>query len=350
MASFNDILVKKNSTIIDVIKIIDSGTKQVALVVDENMKLLGTINDGDIRRAILNKLSLDSSIENVYIKNPMVANINETKEALLNLCSVKKIKHIPLIDEKGLLVGLSTLDELVQKNSKKNRVILMVGGLGERLKPLTNETPKPMLNVGGKPILQTIVERFVSYGFTNITMCTGHKSNVVKDFFEDGAKFGAKVDYIFETKRMGTAGALSLLASKIEVDDPFFVMNGDLLTNVNFENLLDFHLNNDAAATMCVKEYDYKVPYGVISLNDINITSIQEKPVHNFFVNAGIYILNPNCIELIPKNQFFDMTSLFDKVIRKKYKAISFPIREYWLDIGRHSEFQEANTNYKNIF
>ena len=350
MASFNDILVKKNYTIIDVIKIIEDGVKQIALVVDDNKKLLGTINDGDIRRALLKNSSLDNSIENVYYKNPIVANINDTKEAVLNLCKTNKIQQIPLVDDDGLVVGLKILHELIDRHSKKNKVFLMVGGIGERLRPLTNETPKPMLNVGGKPILQTIVERFVSYGFKNITMCTGYKPNMVKDFFEDGSKFSANIDYIIEHKRMGTAGALSLLPSNTEIVEPFFVMNGDVLTDINFENLLDFHLNNIADATMCVREYDYQVPYGIVSIKGINILSIQEKPVHKFFVNAGIYVLNPDCIDLIPEDHFFDMTSLFDKMIKEKYETISFPIREYWLDIGRYSEYKEANVDYNEIF
>ena len=171
MASFKDILVKKNDKIIDVIQVIEDGVKQIALVVDDDMRLVGTINDGDIRRALLKNPSLDNTIESVYCKNPMVANISDTKETVLNLCKAKNVKQIPIVNDDGLIIGLRLLDELLKQVSKNNKVILMVGGLGERLKPLTKKTPKPMLIVGGKPILQTIVERFVNYGFTNIIMC-----------------------------------------------------------------------------------------------------------------------------------------------------------------------------------
>jgi len=350
MASFHDILIKETNTIFDAIKIIEEGLKQIALVVDDDLRLIGTINDGDIRRALLKNISLDNTIEDLYSKNPIVANIDDLNESVLNLCKANKIHQIPLVSNDGVLVGLRVIDELINTASKTNKVILMVGGMGERLKPLTNEIPKPMLNVGGKPILQGIVERFVSYGFKDIIMCTGYRSSVVKDFFGDGTKFDANIEYIIEDKRMGTSGALSLLPANTKITESFFVMNGDLLTEINFENLLEFHLNNSADATMCVRGYDYEVPYGVVNIKDAKISSIKEKPVHKFFINAGIYVLNPACLNLIPEDTFFDMTSLFEKMIQNKFEVISFPIREYWLDIGRHSEYKEANNNYNEIF
>jgi len=224
----------------------------------------------------------------------------------------------------------------------------MVGGLGTRLRPLTENTPKPMLPVGGKPILQTIVEKFVKYGFINIVMCVGYKSNIIQDFFGDGSKLGANISYVFEEKRMGTAGALSLLPE--QPDKPFFVMNGDLLTNVNFEHLLDFHLENNSLATMCVREYDFQVPYGVVNVENGKILSIEEKPVQKFFVSAGIYMLSPDCISHIPKNEFFDMPTLFEKLISMDKNTVSFPLREYWLDIGRMEEYEKANQEYHKVF
>ena len=348
MQNIETIKLTKKSTIKEALQIIDKGAVKFAVVVDNNSKLLGTITDGDIRRAILNGKALDDNIEDIYYKNPTVVTNKHSKEEIINICTTKKIYQIPVVDEGGYIIDIAILDELLKPKVYSNRVVLMVGGLGTRLRPLTQDTPKPMLPVGGKPILQTIVEKFVSYGFTNITMCVGYRSNIIQDYFGDGSKFGANIEYILENKRMGTAGALSLLQKK--PDEPFFVMNGDLLTNVNFEHLLEFHTENRAVGTMCVREYDFQVPFGVVKLNDGRITSIEEKPVHKFFVSAGIYMLNPETIDLIPKNQYYDMPSLFEKLISMQNNVISFPLREYWLDIGRIEEYERANREYGEVF
>jgi len=348
MIDVDDIIVNESTIIIDVLKIIDKSSKQLAIVVDENKKLLGTISDGDIRRAILNNISLKDTVKDIYFKTPTVANINDSRESIIHICTAKKIHQIPIVDDNSNIVGLEILDELISKESKANKVVLMVGGLGTRLKPLTNTTPKPMLHVGGKPILETIISKFANYGFVNIILCVNYKSEVIKDYFGDGSKLGVNIEYIFEEKRMGTAGALSLLVKK--PSEPFFVMNGDLLTNVNFEHLLNFHLENNATSTMCVREYDFQVPFGVVALDDGKIKSIQEKPTHSFFVSAGIYMLSPSVLTDIPKDEFYDMPTFFEKMIELNQNIISFPIREYWLDIGRIEEFEKANSEYHEVF
>lgn len=348
MKNIEDIIIKESTSIIDVLKIIDKSSKQIAIVVDENRKLLGTISDGDIRRAIINSIPLSDSVENIYFRTPTVANINDNRDKIISICTAKKIHQIPIVDNEGNLVGLEILDELISKKTKVNKVVLMVGGLGTRLKPLTNSIPKPMLNVGGKPILETIIENFASYGFVNVVLCVNYKSDVIVNYFKDGSNFGVNIEYIFEDKRMGTAGALSLLNSK--PNEPFFVMNGDLLTNINFEHLLNYHLDNNAMATMCVREYDFQVPFGVVELDNGKIKSIKEKPTHKFFVSAGIYMLSPEAINEIPKNIFFDMPTLFEKLVELNKNIISFPIREYWLDIGRIEEFEKANDEYHEVF
>ena len=350
MKNIEDIIVSENTLLRDALNIIDKSSKQICLVLDDGQKLLGTVSDGDIRRALLNNISLEDTIKNVYFKNPTVANINDSKETILNLCKIKKIHQIPIVDNANNIVGLEILDELIVSESKGNKVILMVGGLGTRLRPLTENTPKPMLPVGGKPMLQTIVEKFASYGFVNIVMCIGYKSHIIQDFFEDGSRFGVNIEYILENERMGTAGALSLLSPSQIQNEPFFVMNGDLLTNVNFEHFLNFHNQNNAKATMGVREYDFQVPYGVVNLEDGKIKSIIEKPVHSFFVSAGIYMLSAECIKLIPKDEYYDMPTLFDKLIQMNENTISFPIREYWLDIGRMDEYEKANKEYHEVF
>jgi dTDP-glucose pyrophosphorylase len=348
MIDVDDIIVNESTTIMDVLKIIDRSSKQLAIVVNENKKLLGTISDGDIRRAILNNISLEDTVKDIYFRTPTIANINDSRESIINICTFKKIHQIPIVDDNGNVIGIEILDELISKQSKPNNVVLMVGGLGTRLKPLTDTTPKPMLHVGGKPILETIISKFASYGFVNIILCVNYKSDIIKDYFGDGSRLGVNIEYVFEEKRMGTAGALSLLKS--QPNESFFVMNGDLLTNVNFEHLLNFHLENSAMATMCVREYDFQVPFGVVDLDDGKIKSIQEKPTHSFFVSAGIYVLSPSVLSHIPKDEFYDMPILFEKMIALNQNLISFPIREYWLDIGRIEEFEKANSEYHEVF
>lgn len=336
------------STIREALKIIDSGALQIALVVDENDILLGTLTDGDIRRGLLNNLSLDDCIEEIVFKTPIVATLGCTNEEIFKKALKNKLHQIPIVDSTGYVIGIKEIEELIKPKIKPNKVVLMVGGLGSRLHPLTENTPKPMLPVGNRPILQTIVEQFREYGFVNIVMCVNYKSHIIQDYFGDGSAFGVNIEYILEEERMGTAGALSLLRSIPE--EPFFVMNGDLLTNVNFEHLLTYHTESEAYATMCVREYDFQVPYGVVNIEGHDILSIEEKPVHRFFVSAGIYVLSPEAIRHIPENKFYDMPILFEKLIEYKEKVVSFPIREYWLDIGRIEEYERANNEFHGVF
>ena len=348
MKNIQNIKLSKSSAIKEALEVIDKASMQIALIVDEKDKLLGTLTDGDIRRGLLKGLDLNNSIESIIFKAPTVAKISDTKEEVLKLAISKKLHQIPIVDDSGKVLGIQEIEELVKSKEKTNKVILMVGGLGARLRPLTDSTPKPMLKVGSQPILQTIVGKFADCGYVNIVMCVNYKSHIIQDYFGDGSEFGVNIEYILEEQRMGTAGALSLLKEK--PTEPFFVMNGDLLTSLDFEKMLDFHETYDAKATMCVREYDIEVPYGVVNVADENITSIEEKPIHRFFVNAGIYILNPDCINLIPRDEFYDMPSLFEKMITNNNKTISFPLQEYWLDIGRIADYERANLEYSNVF
>jgi len=348
MKTIENLKLQLDSTIKEALEIIDKAAMQIALIVNENDKLLGTLTDGDIRRGLLKGLDLNSSIESIIFKTPTIAKISDTKEEILKLALSKKLHQIPIVDDNGKILGIQEIEELIKPKGKTNQVILMVGGLGTRLRPLTENTPKPMLKVGNKPILQTIVEKFAEYGYTNIVMCVNYKSHIIQDYFGDGSNFGVNIEYILEEQRMGTAGALSLLKEK--PTEPFFVMNGDLLTNVNFEHLHDFHISNNSMGTMCVREYDFQVPYGVVNIDGSHILSIEEKPTHKFFVSAGIYMLSPDVLEYIPENQFYDMPTLFEKIISEKQNAISFPLREYWLDIGRIEEYKKANDEYHEVF
>lgn len=348
MNNHKNILLKSTSTIREALHIIDSGAMRIALVTDNDEKLIGTLTDGDIRRGILNNLDLSDSIESIIFRTPTVCNVSDNKEKILEIALEKDIYQIPIVDHSGRLVGIEKVNVLLKPEGKNNRVVLMVGGLGSRLRPLTDHIPKPMLKVGDKPILETIILNFKKYGFINIVLCVSYKSEIIEAYFGDGSTFGVNIEYIHEEKRMGTAGALSLMQDKYT--EPFFVMNGDLLTNLNFEHMMEYHLNNHAIATMGVREYDFQVPYGVVNVNGKEIISIEEKPTHRFFVSGGVYILDSQVLEFIPNNEYYDMPTLFEKLMEQKMKSISFPIREYWLDIGRLEEFKRANNEYHEVF
>lgn len=347
MTNYDKLILDQKSTIKEAIEIINAGSMRIALVV-ENGKLLGVVSDPDIRRAMLQGVNFYESLEKIYNKDPFKCYINDTKDTIIQKAIEKNIYEIPIVDQENNLVGFETLTHLLRPGRHPNTVVLMAGGLGTRLRPLTENTPKPMLKVGDKPILATIIENFAKYGFVNITLSVNYKSNIIKSYFGNGSEFGVNIDYIEEQKRLGTAGALSLLNNK--PTEPFFVMNGDLLTNVNFEHLLDFHMQHNSNATMCVREYEQQVPFGVVNIEDGKIKSIQEKPTNKFFVSAGIYLLSPEVLDLIPNNEYYDMPTLFDELIKNDKNVVSFPLREYWLDIGRIEEYQKANEEYDEVF
>lgn len=348
MVNWKDVLVAPNLTILEAMKIIDETTMQFVAVVDEEMRLLGTVTDGDIRRGLLKGLSLQQPIESVMNTSPVCGPVGEEAVDYRKQMKVQKLKQLPLVESDYTLKSILFADELEHIAKKENKVVLMVGGLGTRLYPLTEKVPKPMLNVGNKPILETIIESFKSYGFVNFVLCVNYKKEMIMDYFQDGSYLGVHIEYIEETKRLGTAGALSLLKEKPK--SPFFVMNGDLLTKVNFEQLLDFHHESESIATMCVREYEYQIPYGVIKTHHEQLLSIVEKPIHKSFVNAGIYVLSPKALSFIPEDEFYDMPELYKKLLNIEKHVSAFPLREYWLDIGRIDDYERANNDYKETF
>lgn len=347
MYKIDEIKINQNASIKEALEVIDKGAIKVAVVLSDDGLLLGMLNDGDIRRALLKGMSLGDSIAGIINKHPVVANINDTKERILELANEKKLHQIPIISN-GKLIGIQDIREFLAPKNKPNKVILMVGGLGTRLRPLTNDVPKPMLDVGNKPILHTIVENFAKYGYTDIIMCVNYKSEIIKEYFGNGDKFGVKIEYVLENQRMGTAGALSLLQKRPK--DDFFVMNGDLLTNVNFEYLHEYHKDSNALASICIRKYEMQVPYGVVNVRANKVTSIEEKPTQNFFVSAGIYMFSPIVLDFIPKGVFYDMPTLFSELLKHDFPIHPFPIREYWLDIGRMDEYRRANDEYEGVF
>jgi dTDP-glucose pyrophosphorylase len=348
MKKWEHILITPDTTILETIKVIDQSSLQIAIVVGENNRLLGTVTDGDIRRGILRNISLDSPVAYVMNEAPIMAKESDSPTEIFASMKLLNLKHIPAVDKDKCLIDLYTLDDILNENKRDNWVVLMAGGLGSRLRPLTDYAPKPLLKVGTKPILETILQSFVEHGFVNFYISVNYMAEQIKSYFQDGSKWGVSIRYLDETQRLGTAGALSLLPE--QPTDPIFVMNGDLLTKVNFQHLLDFHNQHNYPATMCVREYEHQIPYGVIKANEHRLISIEEKPTHHFFVNAGIYVLNPRTLQLIPKNQYYDMPTLFDTLLANDSGTSIFPIREYWLDIGRMSDFEKANIEFTGEF
>lgn len=348
MKDFKKIQVASDITIRETIQLIDANAMQIALVVDQTGKLVGTVTDGDIRRGILKGFSLDETVELIMNRHPIVCSREDDREVMLARMKLTGLHHMPIVDPVGCLVGLETLDELLVPAERDNVVVLMAGGLGTRLRPLTEDCPKPMLKIGGRPILETILLNFIEYGFKRFYISVNYKSEVITEYFGNGTRWGVEIQYLHESDKLGTAGALGLLPYR--PDKPFFVMNGDLLTKVNFSQLFDFHSSHHAKATMCVREYDFQVPYGVVKIDNHRIISIDEKPTHRFFVNAGVYLLEPEALDFIQPNLHLDMPALFEKMIEKENETAVFPVREYWLDVGHLADFDRANGEYRDIF
>jgi len=348
MFDWKKILLSTESSLENSIKVLHEGGCRIALVVDSQKKLLGTLTDGDIRRALMNGTKMSASISNVINKKPITAKKTDSRNFILSLMKDLSILHVPIVDDVGVICGLETLQHLTKKPSYDNSVFIMAGGFGTRLHPLTENTPKPLLKVGNRPILETIIDQFIDYGFHNFYISTHFKPELIRDHFKNRYQQGVTIHFIHEDIPLGTAGSLGLLSDNLP-DLPIIIMNGDLLTGVNFEHLLDFHNNNNSEATMCVREYDFQAPYGVVDIDGCNIREIKEKPVFKFFVNAGIYVLNKNLINKVDGESYLNMTDFLEKELDCG-GVNAFPIHEYWLDIGRMEEYEKANQDIVTIF
>lgn len=335
-------VLKSDSLLDEALRLLDLNGNGFLPVVDEQNKLLGIITDGDVRRGILNKtLELNSIIN----KNPTTAKLGVSHRVIKQKLRELHRRHMPIINDIGQLVDVVILDNF-EFVSKDNWVVIMVGGLGTRLGNLTKKTPKPMLEIGGKPILLGIIEQFKSQGFAKFVLCVNYKAEIIENYFKDGSSLDVKIKYTKEKKRLGTAGALSLI--DFEMDAPFFVVNGDVLTSINFEDFLDFHVVNEAIATMCVKSYKFDIPYACIEFNkESEITALKEKPSNEYFVNTGMYILKPEILKKIPKNDYYDMPQLFDDLIHEKKKCKAYRIDDYWLDLGRPEDLDKGQSDLK---
>ncbi|MEQ1531344.1 MAG: sugar phosphate nucleotidyltransferase, partial [Methylococcales bacterium] len=288
--NWKHIAIRADDTLQETIKVIDAGALQIALVIDDQGKLIGVVTDGDIRRALIKGLPLSQTVAEVMNPQPKVAYQQDSKAKLIAQMDAQRLFQLPILDEHGKVIGLETLQDLYKPTDYANPIFLMAGGYGRRLRPFTDTCPKPLLEVGGKPILETIIENFVKSGFKHFYIAVHYLSEKIKTRFGDGSRWGADICYIDEREPLGTAGALGLLPAELP-DLPMIVMNGDILAQIDFPRLLEYHNSQQGVATLCVRQYEYQIPYGVVSLDQQRITGIVEKPVHSCFSNAGVYVL-----------------------------------------------------------
>lgn len=337
----NVLILEDNVDFYHLLKRLDEEGNGFLIIVDKKFVLIGIVTDGDIRRAVLNKKT--DNINFIINHQPFTADSDlERHEIQKYLKSIHR-RQIPVIDKNKVLVDVVYLDD-EDIHYHENYVVLMAGGLGSRLGELTKDIPKPMLKVGDKPILERIIVSFKEAGYNKFILCVNYKSEIIKEYFGDGNKLGVFISYNDEEKKMGTAGALSLIKQKF--CDPFFVVNGDILTTIQYQEFMTFHLRTSATATMCVKKMDYQIPYACINLDDkSNVLGLVEKPIYNYKINAGLYILNPEVIGHIPVNEYYDMTSLFEYLIQVGKKVVAFSHEDYWLDIGHKEDYQKANSD-----
>lgn len=348
MSHLEKLIIHSNSQLRKAMELIDQNSAQICFITDENRKLLGALTDGDIRRAFLRGATLETNIKEAMTTTPQFLSDKLPREKVLEKMKELGIKHMPLLDEKGIVTKIEILDEMLGITKRENHVILMVGGLGKRLSPLTDHIPKPMLPINGVPILERIMLRFKEVGFYNFTFAVNYKSESITNYFGNGSKWSVNINYLHEMNPLGTCGALSLMDNK--PSDDFIVMNGDLLTQANFSTILDYHTDLKSVATMCVREFEVQVPYGVVKIDGNRIESIHEKPKETAYINAGIYIFSPEIFKHIPPNQFFDMPSLFNALKSADIKTHVYNLKEYWLDIGRLEDYQRAQMDYEKLF
>lgn len=339
--------VRPDLSISEVIARIDRNAEGVVLIVDADMRLVGTVTDGDIRRAILRGVDLAAPVSTLWDDDaprphtrPITAGRDASPIQIVRLMGEYAIRHLPLIDDAGRVVALALLSRLIRRNDLPMRAVIMAGGFGTRLRPLTHELPKPMLPVGDRPLLQRTIEDLRKAGIRQIDITTHFEADKIRDHVGDGSPFDAVVHYNHEDEPLGTAGALRVL--RIDSTDPLLVINGDILTTVNYAAMLEYHRENQAEMTVAVRNYSMTVPYGVVDCAGPAVLAIREKPKLDLFVNAGLYLVEPRVCKIIPSGRRFDMTELISLMIAQGRRVVSFPIHEYWLDIGQIEDYERA--------
>lgn len=348
MKQWESTLIGPEATLEEAIATLDREALRIVMVVSAERRLLGTLTDGDVRRALLKHMTLDVPVAEVMCITPRTAARDWSKERILADMEKYQLLQLPVVDQTGRVIGLETLHDLLNKRHRDNPVFLMAGGFGTRLQPLTHNCPKPLLKVGDKPILELILENFINAGFHRFFISTHYMPEMIREHFGDGSQWGVSIRYVHEEEPLGTGGALGLLPHN-EIDQPLLMMNGDLLTTLNFQNLLEFHQDHSGVATMCVREYEHCVPYGVIQSEGHRICSMVEKPVHRFFINAGIYLLSPDLVKSVAPGVRVDMPTLLEREIANGNDVNMFPVHEYWLDIGRMEDFKRAQQEFGSL-
>ncbi len=325
---------------------INAGAVEIAIVVDAGGRLVGLLSDGDIRRALLNGFTLEAPIADIVNRRPLSLPETATREEILALMGRHAIRQIPLVDAGGKPTKIAWITDLIRNDLRPNLAVIMAGGRGKRLYPLTRDVPKPMLEVQGRPILEHIIDQLRQYGIFRITLAVNYLSEIVKNHFGSGDRFGVRIEYLEEDRPLGTAGALSLLQDK--PSHPFLLLNGDVMQQVNFNSLLEFHDRHDFQATMCAVRYSMELPFGLVEVSDNRLTKLVEKPVHTVTSNAGIYVLNPGVLDLLDRDEPCDATDLLSKLVDagKPVGVFTLYDHEHWLDVGRKSDYEFACQGY----
>ncbi len=331
----------ESSTLGDVIQNLNTVAIKIVLVVDKLNKLMGTISDGDVRRGLLKGLNLNSPIASIVHQNPLVVRTDMAKAMVKQLMLANKIHQIPIVDEQHYVIGLHLWDEITTQSARPNVMVVMAGGKGTRLLPHSENCPKPMIPVAGKPMVEHIIERAKLEGFNRFILAIHHLGHMIEDYFMGGERLGVKIDYIRERAPLGTAGALSLLNPKPDL--PFVVTNGDIITDIHYGDLLDFHYRHQASATMAIRIHEWQHPFGVVQIQGEKILGFEEKPIVRSHINAGVYVLSPEVLEELVADTPCDMPTLFERLQAKEKRTVAYPMHEPWLDVGRPDDLQVAD-------
>lgn len=345
--SWRTALLPAKATLHQAICCLDESSLQIVMVVTEDGRLLGTLTDGDIRRGLLRGLEMSSTVESIIHHEPLVVPPQWGRDTVLQLMQANKVHQLPVVDENRFVLGLHLWDELLVPGKRSNVMVIMAGGRGTRLGEHTQDCPKPLLPVGGKPMLEHIIERAKAEGFRHFILAVHYLGHMIEDYFGDGSKLNINIEYLREKTPLGTAGALGLL--QVRPTEPFLVTNGDVLTDIRYSEMLDFHIRYRATATMAVRLHEWQHPFGVVMTNGVDIVGFDEKPVARSHINAGIYVLAPNVLDSIGANEHCDMPTLFGRMQEKQARTIVYPMHEPWLDVGRPADLEKARNELAPI-
>lgn len=349
MKNWQEILISPAATIREAMRTLDKGALRIVLVCDEERKLLGTVTDGDTRRALLADANMQDPVSKAMNPNPIKACKSSSRESRLRLMRLHDLTAIPILDKENRVLSLETLHQAMQSEPLENPVFIMAGGFGTRLQPLTDHCPKPMLRIGEKPMLEHLLNQFKDHGFHNFYISTHYLPEVISNYFGDGRQFGISIQYVHEDSPLGTGGALGLLPKSLP-NLPLIMVNGDVLTKLNYAQLLRHHENNEFDATLCVREDEHRVPFGVIETEGQLITNMIEKPTYRYKINTGIYVLNPEIVASVQIDQTVDMPTLLEQHRLMNKRIGTYTSYDYWLDIGQMKDYQKAQRDIEVYF